>query len=243
MPEPGQPFEIIQLSDKEDMELADALLENNRVTYLKFEARNYTKSSTEAMAKYLRTSKRLKRIHMTKRFIGEEDEEMVCCILLAFQESTSLKELQMELIFRLTSKAIGPSGSSKTNLAFEHMLTHTQSLRSLCLNCPIGLGDIDVAATRSRLEKNTSLKELTLDFKDGTTIVPILTSLCDHPRLRRLCLRGYEMDLSGLETLLLSNNSKITELDINSNRSVGHPPMIGLTPFCKLWEAIPHSRI
>jgi Ran GTPase-activating protein (RanGAP) involved in mRNA processing and transport len=231
MPEPGQPFKIDRRSDKEDLELADALLENNRVTYLEFEVRNYTKSSAEAMAKYVRTSKRLQRIHMTKRFIGEElDEDMVCSFLLAFQESTSLKELQMELIFRQTSKVSGPSGS-KTNLAFEHMLTHTQSLRYLHLNFPNGLGIINLAATRSGLEKNTSLRELTLDFENGTTIVSIFTSLCDHPLLRRLCLRGYGIDLSGLETLLLSDNSKITELDINCNSNTcGDPPMIGLTP-------------
>jgi hypothetical protein len=39
------------------MELADALLENTNVTYLKLETENYTKCSAEAMAKYVRTSK------------------------------------------------------------------------------------------------------------------------------------------------------------------------------------------
>jgi Ran GTPase-activating protein (RanGAP) involved in mRNA processing and transport len=61
-------------------------------------------------------------------------------------------------------------------------------------------------------------------------IVPILTSLCDHPVLRRLCLRGNVEDLTGLETVLLNKNSKLTELDINRNRRAGHQPMIGLTP-------------
>jgi hypothetical protein len=44
------------------MELADALLENNSVIYLEVETKRYTKSSAEALAKYVRTSKRLQRM-------------------------------------------------------------------------------------------------------------------------------------------------------------------------------------
>jgi Leucine-rich repeat (LRR) protein len=109
-------------------------------------------------------------------------------------------------------------------------LTNTQSLRSLSLRYPDGLlEDTAVAATRSGLKKNTTLRELTLEFSHGatTTVSPILTSLRDHPLLRRLCLRGDGMDLTGLEILLLSDTSKITELDIHSS---GGPPMRGLTP-------------
>jgi hypothetical protein len=45
LPEPGQPFMIRQSSQKELIELADALLENTSVTYLKLETRQYMKSS------------------------------------------------------------------------------------------------------------------------------------------------------------------------------------------------------
>jgi hypothetical protein len=55
MPELGEPFNIRYLSEKAHMELADALLENNSVTYLKLEVTEYTASSAKAMAKYLRT--------------------------------------------------------------------------------------------------------------------------------------------------------------------------------------------
>lgn len=44
LPEPGNPLIIRQLSEKEDIELADALLENNNVTYLRLWTENYTKS-------------------------------------------------------------------------------------------------------------------------------------------------------------------------------------------------------
>jgi Ran GTPase-activating protein (RanGAP) involved in mRNA processing and transport len=73
---------------------------------------------------------------------------------------------------------------------------------------------MDVAAVQSGLKKNTTLRELKL-FLWGMNISPILTSLSDHPCLRRLCLHGHVVDLTGLDTLLLSNNSKITELDIH----------------------------
>jgi hypothetical protein len=196
------------------MELADAVLENNSVTYLQLE--EDTKSSAEAMAKYIRTSKRLQQIRWDgewgaeyREFVLRHREERLCCFLPAFQESTSLKELHMEL----------PFVGAPFKLAFEKMLTHTKSLRSLSLICPLGrLDDTALAAALSGLEKNITLRELTLEFSWGegaTTVSPILTSLRDHPLLRRSCLRGYVTDLDGLETVLLSDTSKITELDIH----------------------------
>ena len=77
------------------------------------------------------------------------------------------------------------------------------------------------------LKFNTTLRELTLEFSRGATNVsPILSSLRDHPLLRRLCLR-WRADLTGLETVLLSGNSKITELEINM-QYISEPSM-GLT--------------
>jgi hypothetical protein len=228
LPEPGEPFRIRDLSEKEAMELADALLENNNVTYLELmKLENQTKGSVEAMAKYVRTSKRLQRIRWKGDKGGDDNcEEILRCFLRSFQESTSLKELHMDL----------PLIGGPSNLAFESMLTHTKSLRSLSLICSIGrlrVGDITVAAAGSGLKKNTTLRELKLQiFSEGvgwgptTDISSIFTSLRDHPLLRRLCLLGYVTDLTGLETLLLSDNSKITELDIH--RFGGAPSIMGL---------------
>jgi hypothetical protein len=211
LPEPGNPLRIRNLSEKEDMELADALLENTSVTYLTLETAKYTNSSAEAMAKYVRTSKRLQHIRwygncMTHDRAMKQREELMCSFLPAIQESTSLKELHMEF----------PRVGEPSNLALKTMLTHTQSLRSLSLF--IGLEDRAVAAVSSGLKKNTTLRELTLEFSHGATtdVSPILTGLHDHPFLRKLCLRGrgHGVDLTGLETLLLSDTSKITELGI-----------------------------
>jgi hypothetical protein len=221
LPLPGAPFRIRQLSESEHMELADALLENNTVTYLELETENYSKSSADAMAKYIRTNMRLQRIRWDEERDGEHScEEMLCCFLPAIQESMSLKELHMELPF------VG--GSS--NQALEHMLTHTQSLRSLTLISPRGLvvEEIAMAAARSGLKKKTTLRELTLEFPlDATTVSPILTSLRDHPLLQRLVLRGNAVALTGLDTVLLSDTSKITELEIR--KTWGGPSMRGLT--------------
>jgi hypothetical protein len=121
LPEPGEPLRIGNLSEKEHIEVAGALLENTNVTFLELEAAKYTKSSTEAMAKYVRTSKHLQRTHWNEEEGGDDRElwqreAIICCFLAAFQESTSLKEIRMEL----------PRGGGPSNLALENMLTHTQ---------------------------------------------------------------------------------------------------------------------
>jgi hypothetical protein len=81
----GQPVKIRHLSEKEDMELADALLENTNVTYLELKPEKYTKSSAEAMAKYVRTSKRLQHIRIRQN--GElREREKTCCFLDAIKK-------------------------------------------------------------------------------------------------------------------------------------------------------------
>jgi hypothetical protein len=221
LPELGKPFKIRYTRETEAMELADALLENTSVTYLELEMEEYTNSFAEAMAKYVRTSKHLQHIrcnrdwHADSRSVLRYREEMFSCFLSAIQESMSLNELHMVL----------PPRGGPSNLAFESMLTHTQTLRSLSLRIPPR--HIDAAAVSSGLKKNTTLLELRLKVSRGATIASlILTSLRDHPLLGRLCLHGYVVDLSGLETLLLSDNSKISELDIH--RFNGGPPVMGL---------------
>jgi hypothetical protein len=88
---------------------------------------------------------------------------MFCCFLPALQESTSLKELHINF----------PRGGGLSNLALENMLTHTQSLQSLSLSCPDGLlEDLIVAATSAGLEKNTTLRELTLRLPVGAKTFP-----------------------------------------------------------------------
>jgi hypothetical protein len=174
LPELGddEPLSIRRLSENEAIEFADALLENTNVTYLELETENYTNCSAEAMAKYVRSSKSLKRIDWNE----EQREEIIYCFLHAIQESTSLKELHINF----------PVIDGPSSLALENMLTNTQSLRSLSFICRAG-EEIDVAAVQSGLKKNTTLRKLTLESSaSAMNISPLLTSVRDHPLLRRL---------------------------------------------------------
>jgi hypothetical protein len=81
LPEPGEPFRIRDLSEREHMEVADALLENTCVTHLQLYTDHYTKRSAEAMAKYVRTNKNLKRIRWKGSMEGivtQRTEEILC---------------------------------------------------------------------------------------------------------------------------------------------------------------------
>jgi hypothetical protein len=223
LPKSGAPLVIrTDWSEKEHMELADALLENTNVTSLELDTHNYhnyIEGSGEAMVKYVRSSKHLQhifldaapRLHLddTRIISDQECEAMFCSFLPAFQESTSLKKLHISI----------PLIGAPSYLALENMLTHTQSLQSLTLLCP--KEDIAAAVFGSGLQKNTTLREFTMKFPKRTTVSEtnvstILSSLCDHRLLRKLCLHGHTVvdDLTGLETLLLSDASTITELDI-----------------------------
>jgi Ran GTPase-activating protein (RanGAP) involved in mRNA processing and transport len=131
-----------------------------------------------------------------------------------------------------------PHIGGPSNLAFEKMLADTQSLQYLILYFPGDLQEEAVAAASSGLKKNTTLRELTLDFSRGTaTVSPLLTSLRDHFLLRMLCLRGHVVDLTGLETVLQCETSKITELDIG--RFCNGLPMVGLTRVLQALERRP----
>jgi hypothetical protein len=68
LPEFGEPFNIGHLSEREGLELADALLENTNVTYLELKTQEYTKRFAEAMAKYVRTSKHVQHIRWPMNF-------------------------------------------------------------------------------------------------------------------------------------------------------------------------------
>jgi hypothetical protein len=61
LPVPGNFLRIRHLIEKEDIEPADALLENNSVTYLELGTAKYAKGSAEAMAKYVPGSYSLER--------------------------------------------------------------------------------------------------------------------------------------------------------------------------------------
>ena len=64
MPEPGEPFKIRRICEREGIELADALLENNMVTYIELSTEYYPTISAAAMAHYVRTLTRLQHLRL-----------------------------------------------------------------------------------------------------------------------------------------------------------------------------------
>jgi hypothetical protein len=209
------------MREQKGMELASALMENTNVKNIEVWTVEYTIAYARAMANYVRTSRQLQSLRWGSGDLTYSDD-IACCLLHAIQESVAIKELHIKL----------PCGDGPSHLAFENMLTHTQNIRSLRLH---SMGrrseDMAVAALLSGLKKNISLRELTLEFSlSATSLSPILTSLCDHPHLRKLCLVGSSIDLTHLETVLRSKNSKITELSIDTRR-YGGQPVIGVTRF------------
>jgi Ran GTPase-activating protein (RanGAP) involved in mRNA processing and transport len=216
LPEAGKPFRIRNMCESEGIELADALLQNTSVTYLELETEHYTSiGKAEAMAKYIRTSKHLRHI----RWLGDclefqNRQDIFTCFLRAMQDSTSLLKLEMNF-----SVALG--GPSK--LAIESMLKHSKSLRSLTLICQMReLTDILVAAgaaAKSELKKNITLRELTLEIPKNSAFseTPTLSIIRYLPQLRKLRLNGCVMNLTGLETVMLSDTCNITELEIHKS--------------------------
>jgi hypothetical protein len=83
----GQPSNhSLRISERDHMELADALLENTNITFIEMKTEKYTKVYAEAIAKYVRTSKHLQRIRWLENgdFVPQQQEEMIRCFLPAF---------------------------------------------------------------------------------------------------------------------------------------------------------------
>jgi hypothetical protein len=93
LPEPGQPFNIRCMSEREGIELADAFLENTSVTDLELQILTYTTVYAEAMAKYVRTSKYLQRINWVGayRIPQQREDIIICSFCLQFKKARHLR--------------------------------------------------------------------------------------------------------------------------------------------------------
>jgi hypothetical protein len=198
LPAPGHFLCIRHLSEKEDVELADALLENDGVEYLELGTAKYTKASAEAMAKYVRTSRCLERIVYNGEFyqLLPQHEEMLCCLLPATQVSTSLKKLKLKL----------PPTGGQSYIAFAEMLMYTKTLRSLTLISPVGVSlpreEIFVDATATPFWRKLSALE-TRRYRSS----------------QKLTLEGNCITSTGVGALLeaMEHSSHITNLDLQNN--------------------------
>jgi Ran GTPase-activating protein (RanGAP) involved in mRNA processing and transport len=213
LPRDNLPFKIgPRLSEREHIELADALTHNTRVQRIFMELDDYSERSAQAMAEYFRASKVLRCVILSGSRNNSESQRVLSCLLVALQNTPSLKELSLhELKLGTASKAI------------ENLLIRAPSLKKLHLAYSLRLNQKELACIQSGLEKNTTLQTLTL----SSMLPPILQSLRNHPRLKTLHIRVG--DLSGLNALLLCNKSKITELSIERHYSTSRDQPFGLT--------------
>jgi Ran GTPase-activating protein (RanGAP) involved in mRNA processing and transport len=98
------------------------------------------------------------------------------------------------------------------SVAFQKLLTRTQTLQKLQITSFWQSGDdVQQAAVASGFANNTTLCELELIDWQRDDLAPVLTALQDHPKLQKIRLNCFR-NLSGLEVLLRSQDSKVNEL-------------------------------
>jgi hypothetical protein len=112
----------------------------------------------------------------------------------------------------VTKLILGDLDVGLASVAFQNFLTRTQTLQSLQLSSIWQLGDdVQQVAVASAFANNTTLCELKLIDCERDDLAPIFTALQDHPTLQKIHL-NYVLNLSGLEVLLRSQDSKVNEL-------------------------------
>jgi hypothetical protein len=202
------------LSEAERIGVAQALEENTSVKriYLQLLQQN-TKRSTMAVAKYVKASKHLQSVRLRGSvhsqmllrqgemdIAGTEYPELAV-LLQALSRNTSVTKL-----------IIDDLDVGLVSVAFQNFLTRTQTLQKLQISSLYRFGEFDemqTAAVVSGFASNTTLCELELTHQAG--IAPVLAALQDHPKLQKIRL-NCAPNLSGLEVLLRSQDSKVNEL-------------------------------
>jgi hypothetical protein len=168
-------------SEAERIGIAQALEENTTITDIAVQLLHDTKISTKAFAKYVKASKHLQSVYLRGSLrtqmhhgvvsVAATEYPAFSVLLRALSHSTSVKELNLDnLDVRFAS------------VAFQKLLTRTQTLQSLQLSSTWQLGDyVQQAAVASAFANNTTLCELELTRQAG--LAPVFTALQDHPTL------------------------------------------------------------
>jgi Ran GTPase-activating protein (RanGAP) involved in mRNA processing and transport len=119
------------------------------------------------------------------------------------------------------------------SVAFQELLSCTQTLQTLEMNCcrDEEFDEVDIAvqiaAITSGFANNTTLRDLEFDSWREADLTPVLTALKHHPALKKIHFSAksveYLPSLSGLEVLLRNLDSKVKELILEQvdTRTVG----------------------
>jgi Ran GTPase-activating protein (RanGAP) involved in mRNA processing and transport len=193
-------------SEGERIEVFQALKESTSVKRIRISPNQFTQSSAEAAAEYMKSSKNLQAIDLHSDPYTQVSPAVMSLLLRALSRSTSVTALAVETKYiRLAS------------VAFQELLTCTQTLQKLEMSSEYqDIDEVQLAAITSGFANNTTLRDLRIESWRSANLVPVLTALQDHPALRRIrlvsvfyaCLES----VSGLEVLLRSHDSKVKEL-------------------------------
>jgi hypothetical protein len=219
------------LSDAERTGVAQALEQNTSVKRSVVQLLQYTKRSTKAVAKYARASKHLQSVKLRNSFqsqvlvrlgvvgIAATGYPALPVLLRALSRNASVTELNLDAL-----------DVGLASVAFQKLLTRTQTLQKLQINSFWQFGDdVQQAAIVSAFANNSTLCELELtqqaaivshfannwmcelELTRQTGLAPLLTALQDHQKLQKIRLNCV-LNLSGLEVLWRSQDSKVKEL-------------------------------
>jgi Ran GTPase-activating protein (RanGAP) involved in mRNA processing and transport len=228
-------FELISYigdSEAECIAVFQALKENTSVKHIDFsmlfEQNNYTVRSTLVAAEYLESSKTLQTLDLGhgRYQYPREVGETISLLLRALSRNTTVDKV-----------IIHPDGFRFASVAFQELLTSTQTLQTLQSN---GYGNevfsfsgVQIAAITSGFANNTTLRNLTFDGWQEAELAAVLTALHCHPALQKIHFSGkfrnYLPSLSGLEVLLRSQDSKVKELileQVDTDTTVGLHPVL-----------------
>jgi Leucine-rich repeat (LRR) protein len=220
---------ISRYSEAEGIAVFQALKENTSVKHIDFsmlfEQNNYTVRSTLVAAEYLESSKTLQTLDLGygRYQYPREVGETISLLLRALSRNTSVEKV-----------IIYPDGFRFASVAFQELLTSTQTLQKLEI---IGrrsepCTERQIAAITSGFANNTTLRNLKFDGWREAELAAVLTALHCHPALQKIHFSGkfrnYLPSLSGLEVLLRSRDSKVNELILEevNTRTVGLHPVL-----------------
>jgi Ran GTPase-activating protein (RanGAP) involved in mRNA processing and transport len=235
LPSTGNPFKIrAGLTETQYIELSAALLESSAVKRLELDVYALTEGSAQAIGRYLRASKCLVSVSLDEgwapatafedRSAWWRNHHTVLTILLrSLRKSTSLEE------FSIKNRQLG-----RASHELKAFLIHTKSLRKLALST--SLPPEEWGRVQLGLSMNTTLVELALIdnflYGDGQVpynVAPIPKGLHNHPSLKTLRLEACRGEVTGIENLLISDKSKITQVIISFQGANNLEPAVRLT--------------
>jgi Ran GTPase-activating protein (RanGAP) involved in mRNA processing and transport len=212
---PGDLAMHSSLPEPVQVELAKAERQNALVQRIILKPHDFSKSSADTMAKYLKRSKRLLQVKLmdaphslSEAFPGQtygfRRTWALCTFLEAIAESTSLKNLSLKNL------DLEPACES-----FENLLIRTKALRDVHIDLE-KRGPLEEAATAaiaSGFSKNTTLRKISLLCWQETSLISVLTALQMHPVLEVLQIEGFS-SFTGFDALVRSKQSQLKELAI-----------------------------